>query len=52
MSKPSVQNQEPTVQPNRNAIVDTICSTVELGETITRAAEHGDSYRHRSRAHQ
>ncbi|QBZ30896.1 hypothetical protein E4653_06795 [Corynebacterium diphtheriae subsp. lausannense] len=48
----SVQNQEPTVQPNRNAIVDTICSTVELGETITRAAEHGDSYRHRSRAHQ
>ncbi|MBG9331836.1 hypothetical protein I4J47_10950 [Corynebacterium belfantii] len=52
VSKPSVQNQEPTVQPNGNAIVDTICSTVELGETITRAAEHGDSYRHRSRAHQ
>ncbi|MBG9244372.1 hypothetical protein I4J45_04270 [Corynebacterium belfantii] len=52
VSKPSVQNQGPTVQPNGNAIVDTICSTVELGETITRAAEHGDSYRHRSRAHQ
>ncbi|WP_234917950.1 hypothetical protein [Corynebacterium belfantii] len=52
MSKPSVHNQGPTVQPNRNAIVDTICRTVELGETITRAAEHGDSYHHRSRAHQ
>ncbi|SPJ40983.1 hypothetical protein CHUV2995_01794 [Corynebacterium diphtheriae subsp. lausannense] len=52
VSKPSVQNQEPTVQPNGNAIVDTIYRTVELGETITRAAEHGDSYRHRSRAHQ
>ncbi|WP_234917947.1 hypothetical protein ABMV07_08165 [Corynebacterium belfantii] len=52
MSKPSVQNHGPTVQPNRNAIVDTIYRTAELGETITRAAEHGDSYRHRSRAHQ
>ncbi|WP_281510741.1 hypothetical protein [Corynebacterium belfantii] len=52
MSKPSVQNQGPTVQPNGNAIVDTIYRTVELGETITRAAEHGDSYRHQSRAHQ
>ncbi|MBG9350599.1 hypothetical protein [Corynebacterium belfantii] len=52
MSKPSVQNQGPTVQPNGNAIVDTICRTAELGETITKAAEHGDSYRHRSRAHQ
>nr|MBG9309119.1 hypothetical protein [Corynebacterium belfantii] len=41
MSKPSVQNQGPTVQPNGNAIVDTICRT----------AEHGDSYRHQSRAH-
>ncbi|MBG9319962.1 hypothetical protein I4J37_09520 [Corynebacterium belfantii] len=48
MSKPSVQNQEPTVQPNGNAIVDTIYRTVELGETITRATEHGDSYHHRS----
>ncbi|AEX72984.1 hypothetical protein CDCE8392_2001 [Corynebacterium diphtheriae CDCE 8392] len=32
----SVQNQGPTVQPNGNAIVDTICRT----------AEHGDSYRY------
>ncbi|MBG9332015.1 hypothetical protein I4J47_12035 [Corynebacterium belfantii] len=36
MSKPSVQNQGPTVQPNGNAIVD----------TIYRTAEHGDSYHH------
>ncbi|WP_134868784.1 hypothetical protein, partial [Corynebacterium belfantii] len=36
VSKPSTQNQEPTVQPNRNAIVD----------TIYRTAEHGDSYRY------
>ncbi|STC67812.1 transposase for insertion sequence [Corynebacterium diphtheriae] len=36
------------MQPNRNAIVDTICRTAELGETITRATEHGDSYHHRS----
>ncbi|CAB0611509.1 hypothetical protein CIP107555_01769 [Corynebacterium diphtheriae] len=36
VSKPSVQNQEPTVQPNRNAIVD----------TIYRTTEHGDSYHH------
>ncbi|OLN16144.1 transposase [Corynebacterium diphtheriae] len=35
----SVQTR-PTVQPNGNAIVDTICRT----------AEHGDSYHHRSRA--
>ncbi|MBG9243961.1 hypothetical protein I4J43_06915 [Corynebacterium belfantii] len=34
--KPSIQNQEPTVQPNGNAIVDTICRTTE----------HGDSYRY------
>ncbi|MBG9244853.1 hypothetical protein I4J43_11965 [Corynebacterium belfantii] len=52
VSKPSIHNQGPTVQPNGNAIVDTIYRTVELGETITRAAEHGDSYHHRSRAHQ
>uniref|UniRef100_UPI00403D23E3 hypothetical protein n=1 Tax=Corynebacterium belfantii TaxID=2014537 RepID=UPI00403D23E3 len=52
VSKPSVQNQGPTVQPNGNAIVDTIYRTVELGETITRATEHGDSYHHQSRAHQ
>ncbi|WP_281511111.1 hypothetical protein [Corynebacterium belfantii] len=52
MSKPSVQNQEPTMQPNGNAIVDTIYRTAELGETITKAAEHGDSYHHQSRAHQ
>ncbi|AEX43979.1 hypothetical protein CDHC01_0914 [Corynebacterium diphtheriae HC01] len=32
----SVQNQGPTVQPNGNAIVDTICRT----------AEHSDSYRY------
>ncbi|CAB0825599.1 hypothetical protein FRC0457_02140 [Corynebacterium diphtheriae] len=51
VSKPSTQNQGPTVQPNRNAIVDTICRTTELGETTTKATEHGDSYRHRSRAH-
>ncbi|CAB0682103.1 hypothetical protein FRC0501_00792 [Corynebacterium diphtheriae] len=37
------------MQPNRNAIADTICHTAELGETITKAAEHGDSYRHQSR---
>ncbi|CAB0530124.1 hypothetical protein CIP107510_00070 [Corynebacterium diphtheriae] len=36
MSKPSTQNQGPTVQPNGNAIGDTICRT----------AEHGDSYRY------
>ncbi|QVJ00005.1 hypothetical protein KFR76_06530 [Corynebacterium diphtheriae] len=36
MSKPSTQNQGPTVQPNRNAIVD----------TIYRTTEHGNSYRH------
>ncbi|UEB38434.1 hypothetical protein Q6D62_11175 [Corynebacterium diphtheriae] len=30
------------MQPNGNVIVDTICRT----------AEHGDSYHHRSRAHQ
>ncbi|KKA80923.1 hypothetical protein BKD74_07490 [Corynebacterium diphtheriae] len=36
----SVQNQGPTVQPNRNAI----------GDTIYRTTEHGDSYRYRSRA--
>ncbi|MBG9294432.1 hypothetical protein [Corynebacterium diphtheriae] len=39
------------MQPNGNVIVDTICRTAELGETITKATEHGDSYRHRSRAH-
>ncbi|AWR16408.1 hypothetical protein CIP107503_01556 [Corynebacterium diphtheriae] len=36
VSKPSTQNQGPTVQPNGNAIGDTICRT----------AEHGDSYRY------
>ncbi|AEX84259.1 hypothetical protein CDVA01_1995 [Corynebacterium diphtheriae VA01] len=36
VSKPSTQNQGPTVQPNGNVIVDTICRT----------AEHGDSYRY------
>ncbi|CAB0666876.1 hypothetical protein CIP107575_02160 [Corynebacterium diphtheriae] len=51
VSKPSIQNQGPTVQPNGNVIVDTICRTAELGETITKATEHGGSYRHRSRAH-
>ncbi|CAB0780676.1 hypothetical protein FRC0552_01800 [Corynebacterium diphtheriae] len=50
--KPSTHNQGPTVQLNRNIIVDTIYRTAELGETITKAAEHGDSYHHRSRAHQ
>ncbi|CAB0608014.1 hypothetical protein CIP107550_01610 [Corynebacterium diphtheriae] len=30
------QNQEPNVQPNQNAIGDTICRTTE----------HGDSYRY------
>ncbi|HAT6418010.1 TPA: transposase, partial [Corynebacterium striatum] len=35
-------NQGPTVQPNGNVIVDTICRTAELGVTITGAAEHGD----------
>ncbi|MCM0134945.1 hypothetical protein L2117_04785 [Corynebacterium diphtheriae bv. mitis] len=52
MPKPSAQNQEPTVQPNRNAIVDTIYRTAELGETTTRATEHSDSYRQQSRPHQ
>ncbi|MFA1424928.1 hypothetical protein [Corynebacterium diphtheriae] len=28
--------------PNGNAIVDTIYRTAELGETITKATEHGD----------
>ncbi|CAB0736667.1 hypothetical protein FRC0088_01912 [Corynebacterium diphtheriae] len=51
VSKPSIQNQGPTVQPNENAIGDTIYRTAELGETIIKAAEHGDSYRHQSRAH-
>ncbi|CAB0516067.1 hypothetical protein FRC0393_01761 [Corynebacterium diphtheriae] len=46
VSKPSTQNQGPTVQPNGNAIGDTICRTAELGVTITKAAEHGDSYRY------
>ncbi|CAB0572790.1 hypothetical protein CIP107521_02196 [Corynebacterium diphtheriae] len=39
------------MQPNGNVIVDTICRTAELGETITKATEHGDIYRHRNRAH-
>ncbi|SPJ41888.1 hypothetical protein CHUV2995_02718 [Corynebacterium diphtheriae subsp. lausannense] len=39
------------MQPNGNAIVDTICRTAELGATITKATEHGNSYRHQSRAH-
>ncbi|MBN4650308.1 hypothetical protein ACQX25_04920 [Corynebacterium diphtheriae] len=52
MSKPTAQNQGPTVQPNGNAIGDTIYRTTELGETITKATEHGDSYHHQSRAHQ
>ncbi|CAB1021622.1 ISL3 family transposase [Corynebacterium diphtheriae] len=30
------------MQPNGNIIVDTICRTTELGETITKAAEHGN----------
>ncbi|AEX73132.1 hypothetical protein CDCE8392_2149 [Corynebacterium diphtheriae CDCE 8392] len=36
VSKPSVQNQGSTVQPNGNAI----------GDTIYRTTEHGDSYRY------
>ncbi|CAB1023279.1 hypothetical protein FRC0547_02091 [Corynebacterium diphtheriae] len=52
VSKPSTQNQGPTLQPNQNAISDTICRTTELGETITKATEHSDSHRHQSRAHQ
>ncbi|CAB0914610.1 hypothetical protein [Corynebacterium diphtheriae] len=40
------------MQPNPNAIVDTIYRTAKLGETITRTAEHSDSYHHQSRAHQ
>ncbi|CAB0641916.1 hypothetical protein CIP107570_00871 [Corynebacterium diphtheriae] len=34
------------MQPNRNAIGETIYRTTELGETITKAAEHGDSHRY------
>ncbi|CAB0505313.1 hypothetical protein CIP101841_01025 [Corynebacterium diphtheriae] len=34
VSNPSIQNQGPIVQPNGNAI----------GDTIYRTAEHGDSY--------
>ncbi|AEX47649.1 hypothetical protein CDBH8_0124 [Corynebacterium diphtheriae BH8] len=36
LNHPSIQNQGPIVQPNGNAIVD----------TIYRTAEHGDSYRY------
>ncbi|CAB0727947.1 hypothetical protein AL08_07735 [Corynebacterium diphtheriae bv. gravis str. ISS 4746] len=36
VSNPSIQNQGPTVQPNQNAIGNTICRTTE----------HGDSYRY------
>ncbi|QBZ30551.1 hypothetical protein E4653_12775 [Corynebacterium diphtheriae subsp. lausannense] len=46
VSKPSTQNHGPTVQPNGNAIGDTICRTTELGATTTKAAEHGDSHRY------
>ncbi|CAB0936819.1 hypothetical protein FRC0474_00205 [Corynebacterium diphtheriae] len=41
MSNPSVQTKDLPCS-NRNAIVDTICRTAELGVTITGATENGN----------
>ncbi|CAB0663570.1 hypothetical protein CIPA99_01953 [Corynebacterium diphtheriae] len=39
VSKPSIHNQGPTVQPNGNAIVDTIYRTAEHGDVTVIEAE-------------
>ena len=40
-SQTHILTLNPTVQPNGNVIVDTICRTAKLGTTITGATENG-----------